>query len=550
MAAQAGRQTAEDVAQLAHVCRLLGVLLAQLAAESGRPALLVALDDALQHPLPGLLQVQFQAPEPTTRPPSEDVRNAIEKMKIGSGRPLRQGDIKTKEGRSAMGCPNGNCFWPKSADGLVNIPYTLDSQFSTGETAIIARAMLEFATLTCIRFVPRTSETDFLNIISDFGCWSFMGRSGGGQEVSLDRGGCVLHGVVQHELNHAVGFEHEHSRSDRDSYIKVLWENVIPMYNSSLAKSNTNNLNMEYDYTSVMHYGKFAFTNYYVKQSIQPIPNNNINIGQRIGLSNLDVAKINRLYSCNVCSSVLSTDTGVFFSASNPSNYPNNYNCTWLIRLPNSQALLQFKAFDVQSSTGCTADYIRVFDGPSRTSPLLLDKSCGSGQMPSLVSSGSVMLVEFVTDGSTTATGFKASYSTVNCGGTFVASTGSVFSPGNDKQQNYPPYSDCTWTIIAPLGYKVQLVFTSFSLEPSKPCSYDWLEIRDGILSTSPIIGSTHCGIESIQPITSTKNGLLLHFVSDYSHESSGFMAKYSFGRVDVISCTIDKTGSKEIFSK
>ncbi|XP_040266284.1 embryonic protein UVS.2-like [Bufo bufo] len=468
---------------------------------------------------------------PTSSPPSEDVFSTIERMNKGSKKSLYQGDIAVKEGRSAITCTTGNCFWPKASNGLVSIPYTLDPQFTSIDRNVIAKAMLEFSTLTCINFVPRTKEADYLNVISDVGCYSSLGRVGGPQDVSLDRNGCVLHGVVQHEFNHAVGFQHEHSRSDRDSYVKILWQNIVPGYNASFAKANTNNLGLEYDYSSVMHYGKYSFASNNYGQTIQPIPNNNVDIGQRIGLSSLDVAKINRLYNCNVCSSVLSSNSGVFFSASNPSNYPNNYNCSWLIRIPNNQVLLQFKAFDVQSTPGCTADYIRVFDGPSRASPLLLDRSCGTGQLPSLVSSDTTMLVEFVTDSSFNATGFRASYSTVNCGGTFTAPIGIISSPGYDQQQMYPPLSDCTWTILAPVGYRVQLAFADFSLEASTPCSYDSLEIRDGMLSTSPLLGNAYCGTTTIQPLSSTNNALLLHFQSDGSVESTGFQAKYYFGK-------------------
>ncbi|XP_071970499.1 astacin-like metalloendopeptidase [Engystomops pustulosus] len=477
--------------------------------------------------LPKFLQIQDSSA--TSNPPAEDVFSTIEKMNKESVRTLHQGDIAGKGGRSAITCTAGNsCFWPKGSNGVVSIPYTLDPQFSDSDRAAIARAMMEFTSLTCINFLPRTREADYLNIISDYGCWSELGRSGGRQDVSLNREGCLLHGVIQHELNHAMGFEHEHSRSDRDSYIKILWGNITAGYNTSFAKTNTNNLGLEYDYSSVMHYGKFAFSisNY---QTIRPIPDNSVTIGQRIGLSNLDVAKINRLYKCNVCSSVLSGYDGDFSSASNPSNYPNNYNCSWLIRLPNSQVLLWFKSFDVQSSAGCSADYIRVYDGPSRTSPLLLDRSCGSGQMPSLVASGNIMLVEFITDHSVTATGFKASYSAVQCGRTFTAPTGSVFSPGYDKRMNYPAFSNCTWTILAPAGYRVQMAFLDFSLEGGSSCPYDFLEIRDGMLSTSPLMGNTRCGTASIPPLTSTYNALLLRLTSDNSNESRGFLAKYSF---------------------
>ncbi|KAM3920257.1 astacin-like metalloendopeptidase [Leptodactylus fuscus] len=469
-------------------------------------------------------------PSPTSSPSSEDVFSTIERMNKESKKTLQHGDIAVNEGRSAITCPKGNtCYWPKGANGLVSIPYILDPQFTNDDKAVITGAMMEFATLTCINFVPRTKEADYLTILSDLGCWSMLGHLGGPQGVSLDRGGCLLHGVIQHELNHAIGFVHEHSRMDRDSYIKILWENITPGYNTSFDKIDTNNLGLQYDYSSVMHYGKFAFSVDNSHPTMQPILNSAVNIGQRIGLSTLDVAKINRLYNCNVCSSLLSSNKGVFSSASNPSNYPNNYNCSWLIRIPKNQVLLQFTAFNVQSSPGCSADYIRVFDGPSRSSPLLLDRLCGSGQMPSLVSSGTVMLVELVTDSSVTATGFSASYSTVTCGGTFTAPTGTVVSPGYDQHQMYPPYSNCTWTILAPLGHVVQLVFTDFSLEAGTPCVYDFLEVRDGNLFSSPLLGKALCGTRTIGPLTSTKNAMLLHFQSDSSSEGTGFMAKYSF---------------------
>lgn len=44
--------------------------------------------------------------------------------------------------------------------------------------------------------------------------------------VSLARGGCLYHGTVQHELLHALGFNHEQTRSDRDNHIRVLLQNV------------------------------------------------------------------------------------------------------------------------------------------------------------------------------------------------------------------------------------------------------------------------------------------------------------------------------------
>ena len=63
-----------------------------------------------------------------------------------------------------------------------------------------------------------------------FRCWSSVGkkywRYDYGQEVSLGKG-CNHRGTIMHEIMHAIGFWHEHSRPDRNLYVEVLWENIL-----------------------------------------------------------------------------------------------------------------------------------------------------------------------------------------------------------------------------------------------------------------------------------------------------------------------------------
>ena len=67
----------------------------------------------------------------------------------------------------------------------------------------------------CVRWVPRSSESNYVAIInSASGCWSYVGRTFGRQELNLANG-CTGSGTIEHEMLHALGMWHEQSRTDR-----------------------------------------------------------------------------------------------------------------------------------------------------------------------------------------------------------------------------------------------------------------------------------------------------------------------------------------------
>ncbi|KAF7652211.1 hypothetical protein LDENG_00099970, partial [Lucifuga dentata] len=216
----------------------------------------------------------------------------------GSSEILLEGDMIAPRTRNVMYCWTNNCLWRKAPNGLVMIPFTVSSNFSSRERQIIDYAMQSFHRTTCIRFIPRQKQYSYISFEDGDGCFSSLGRIGGRQVLSLKRDGCLYHAIIQHEINHALGFQHEHTRIDRDQYIRINWANINPNMAYNFYKQYTNNLNTPYDYFSIMHYERTAFSIQYGRDSITPIPDPTIQIGQSQGMSFLDILKINLLYGC------------------------------------------------------------------------------------------------------------------------------------------------------------------------------------------------------------------------------------------------------------
>lgn len=130
---------------------------------------------------------------------------------------------------------------------------------------MIYEAMDTYHNRTCIRFIRRTTETDYIKIqASNTGCWSSIGRTGGAQIVNLQRVGCLYKvGTPIHEFMHVLGFMHEQNREDRDSYVNIQWTNIRQGMENNFQKGSadtTTSYGIPYDYESVMHYSAGAFS--------------------------------------------------------------------------------------------------------------------------------------------------------------------------------------------------------------------------------------------------------------------------------------------------
>ncbi|KAG5673248.1 hypothetical protein PVAND_003311 [Polypedilum vanderplanki] len=218
--------------------------------------------------------------------------------------PIEDGESESvgeygRDGRT--GILNTTRRWSKNGN-LVRIPYVISSEFSSSERKMIIDAEDQFHEYTCIRFVPRTNEVDFLNIApTDDGCYSKLGRVGGPQLVSLQKNGCFKLGIIMHELIHTLGFVHMHSDYDRDRYVRINEENIQDGAKDQfnvVSSLNFTHFNTPYDYDSLMHYDGKAFNKNgkYTIETYNPADQNRI--GQREGFSSGDIRRINAMYNC------------------------------------------------------------------------------------------------------------------------------------------------------------------------------------------------------------------------------------------------------------
>src|SRR5271154_4883712 len=82
---------------------------------------------------------------------------------------------------------------------------------------------------------------------------------------------------------------------------------------------------------------------------------------------------------------------------------------------------------------------------------------------------------------------FKKIIAFTECGGSISGLThGAINSPGYPG--NYPHDRDCSWDISVNLGKRIQLVFATMRLEIHPNCSFDYVEIRDGLGDAAPVL--------------------------------------------------------------
>ncbi|PJJ58664.1 M12 family metallopeptidase [Hymenobacter chitinivorans] len=145
--------------------------------------------------------------------------------------------------------------WPSAV-----VYYTIDAALPSQNR--VTDAITHWQTYTAVRFVPRTTQANYVTFRVGSGCSSNIGMIGGRQYINL-ASGCTTGNTI-HEIGHALGLFHEQTRNDRDTYVNILTQNIQSGYENNFVKYSTSGYSGTdfgaLDFGSIMMYGSFSFS--------------------------------------------------------------------------------------------------------------------------------------------------------------------------------------------------------------------------------------------------------------------------------------------------
>ena len=182
-------------------------------------------------------------------------------------------------------------YWP---DGKVY--YSISNDF--GSDFAVLQAMDMISDVAEIEFIRRTNQPNYIYFVpspqDNPTNSSYIGMQGGGQNITIYNRNIA--GVIAHEIMHALGVYHEMSRSDRDDYITINWDNIATKYSYNFEQYSLGFDIGYFDFNSIMMYSSPDFLKdniegySFTRKNGQPI------YGQRAYLSETDQLSLRFIY--------------------------------------------------------------------------------------------------------------------------------------------------------------------------------------------------------------------------------------------------------------
>jgi hypothetical protein len=202
------------------------------------------------------------------------------RYEVVDGKALFEGDILLEGSRGGNG-PHAESFtlgersavlgrlWP---NGI--IPVRFDPSIDDAMKQTIAAAMVDWMTKTGLTLFVDTASSakDYVLFQAGTGgCNSGFGYYPGVNIVNLSVG-CNRLDTAVHEIGHRIGLYHEHTRPDRDQYLRVVDANISGHQDQFTPRAwGDGAMPTAFDFDSVMLYNSFTTDTSFAKDTSKPV---------------------------------------------------------------------------------------------------------------------------------------------------------------------------------------------------------------------------------------------------------------------------------------
>ncbi len=227
--------------------------------------------------------------------------------------------------------------------------------------------------------------------------------------------------------------------------------------------------------------------------------------------------------------SLLTGISGSFEDGSGPGKYAPDMNRSWLIQ-PDSgvvtNIMLEFSMLNIEDGK----DSIRIYDGPSEESPLLIAFS--GNELPAPVeSTGPSLLVVFKSDDSVQMDGFHANYYGFHVpfceGGGLLTDPSGTLEDGS-RFMDYRNSTECQWMILPFISPNDSVAGVSLRFDRFELAGGDTVFIYEGMDTNCPLLHQFSEG-DSPGTVYAGSSKVLIRFVTDDQLTAGGWKITWDY---------------------